>query len=202
MRINNTWKMYKMFGYGSGSLTSECSRFMDLHSSLPRCETTMYSCGEGINETDESMDDASHYSEASECGDMSVTSSLSSLSLFAITHPRPNSSSSSYTSQIHSIYAKELTLYAICDQIGQDMWKDNPEQDRFNTFSVSETDLTNVIGYLENQIEAHKCKTKISMSSESSENVINSVQDVLGEQTVPAKVTFVLDTYCHIYMCR
>lgn len=199
MGINITWKMYKMFGYGS--LTSECSRFMDLNSSLPRCETTMCSFGEGVSETDESMDESnSHYSEASEC--MSVTSSLSSLSVFAITDTRRNSSSSSYTSHTRSIHAKQSTLYAMCHQIGKDMWKDHPEQDRFNTFSVSETDLTNTIRYLENQIEAHKCKTNISMSLECSENVINSVQDVLGEQTVPAKVTFILDTYCHIYMCR
>lgn len=193
-----------MFGYGSGSLRSDCSGFMELHSSLPRCEVTTYNFGEGISETDESMDDASnsHYSEASESGAMSITSSLSSLSLFPYTHRRRNSSTSSNASGSQSPHGKELTLYGICDHVGQDMWKDNPEQDRFNTFSVSETDLTNVIGYLENQIEAHKCKAKNSSCSESSDNVINSVQDDLGEQTVPAKVTFILDTYCHIYMYR
>ena len=62
----------------------------------------------------------------------------------------------------------------------------------------SEADLTNVIGYLENQIEAHKCR---SQDSESSDNVMNSVQDSIGTE-IPPKVTFILDTYCHIYMYR
>lgn len=198
--------MYKMFGYGSGSLRSDCSSFLDLHASLPRCEVATYNFGEGISETDESMDDTSnsHYSEASETGAMSITSSLSSLSLFPYAQRRRNSSTSSNGSGAHSSSTpgKEITMYGICDHTGQDMWKDNPEQDRFNTFSVSETDLTNVIGYLENQIEVHKFKNKISTSSESSDNVLNSVQDDFGETTIPAKVTFILDTYCHIYMCR
>jgi len=201
--------MYKMYGYGSGSLRSDCSGYMDFQSSLPRYEMAMYSFGEGIGETDESMDEtsASPYSEASDVGTMSVTSSLSSLSLYPFTHRRRNSSTSSNVSGSHRcLHAKDTTtsFYGICDQVGQDMWKDNPEQDRFNTFSVSETDLTNVIGYLETQIESHKHKGKtVDQSCENSDNVLNSVHDNLGEPvSVPPKVTFILDTYCHIYMHR
>lgn len=198
--------MYKMYGYGSGSLRSDCSGYMDFQSSLPRYDMAMYSFGEGIGETDESMDETSTspQSEASEAGTMSVTSSLSSLSLFPFTHRRRNSSTSSNVSgSQRSVHAKELTFYGICDHVGQEMWKDNPEQDRFNTFSVSETDLTNVIGYLETQIESHKQKGKIDQSCEHSDNVLNSVHDDLGEPvSVPPKVTFILDTYCHIYMHR
>ena len=69
---------------------------------------------------------------------------------------------------------------------------------------MSETDLTNVIGYLETQIESHKHKGKtVDQSCENSDNVLNSVHDNLGEPvSVPPKVTFILDTYCHIYMHR
>lgn len=195
-----------MFGYGSGSLRSDCSSFMDYYSSLPRYDMATYSFGEGIGETDESMDETScsPQSEASESGTMSITSSLSSLSLFPFTHRRRNSSTSSNVSGSQkSVHAKDpTTLYGLCDHVGHDMWKDNPEQDRFNTFSVSETDLTNVIGYLETQIESHKSKNRhYPQSCESSDNVINSVHDDLGEPaSVPPKVTFILDTYCHIYM--
>lgn len=196
--------MYKMFGYGSGSLRSDCSGFMDF--SLPRYEMASYSFGDGIGETDESMDEtsASLQSEASESGAMSVTSSMSSLSLYPYTHRRRNSSTSSNVSGSQkSVQGKEISMYGICDHLGHEMWKDNPEQDRFNTFSVSETDLTHVIGYLETQIETHKSKSRRPQGCESSDNVINSVHDDLGETaTVPPKVTFILDTYCHIYMHR
>ncbi|WAR21996.1 SLK-like protein, partial [Mya arenaria] len=197
--------MYKMFGYGSGSLRSDCSGYLDLHGSLPCYETAVF-LGEGISEAEESMDDTSnsHYSEASDTGAMSITSSLSSLSFFPYTTRRRNSSASSNVSGSQkSIHCKEVTMYGLCDVVGHDLWKDNPEQDRFNTFSVSETELTNVIGYLENQIESHKTKNRVSESCESSDNVINSVHDDLGQpEGVPQKVTFILDTYCHIYMYR
>ena len=194
--------MYKMFGYGSGSIRSNCSNFTDLHGSLPRCDMMTYNLREGISETDESTDDTSnsHYSEASESGAMSIASSLSSLSLFPYTHKRRNSSASSNASGSPSGLRKDVAVFfGFCDHVGQDMWRDNPEQDRYNTFSVSETDLTNVIGYLENQIEAHKYKTRCS---ESSDNVLNSVQDEISDPEIPPKVTFILDTYCHIYMYR
>ena len=152
--------------------------------------------------SDESTDEAStsHYSEVSTEGPMSLASSLSSLSLFPYTRRRRNSSTSSNVSFSHCCgpHAKEVLFFSFCDHVGQDLWKDNPEQDRFNTFSVSEADLTNVIGYLENQIEAHKCR---SQDSESSDNVMNSVQDSIRTE-IPPKVTFILDTYCHIYMYR
>ena len=145
-----------MFGYGSvsGSLRSDTSSsYLDLHGSLPRYEMATYNFGESICETDESTDDTStsHYSEASESGAMSIASSLSSLSLFPYTHRRRNSSASSNVSgsPCGHVNVKELTLHGFCDHVGSDLWKENPEQDRFNTFSVSETDLTTVIGYLE-----------------------------------------------------
>jgi len=204
--------MYKMFGYGSGSLRSDCSGYLDFHGTLPRYDTMVCHLGEGISETDESMDETStstsHYSEPSECGAMSVTSSMSSLSLslFPYTMPRRrnSSTSSNVSGSQKSVQLKDVTsLHGFCDVVGHDLWKDNPEQDRFNTFSVSETDLTNVIGYLENQIESHKSKSRLSGTCEASDNVLNTVHDELGQPSeVPARVTFILDTYCHIYMSR
>ena len=185
--------------YGSIRLDSSSDSCHVYSASLSRIETLNHSFQEL---SDESTDDASnsHYSEMSTEGPMSLASSLSSLSLFPYTHRRRNSSTSSNISFSHpsGTHVKEVLFYGFCDHVGQDLWKDNPEQDRFNTFSVSEADLTNVIGYLENQIEAHKCR---SQDSESSDNVRNSVQDNIQTE-IPPKVTFILDTYCHIYMYR
>lgn len=191
--------MHKL--YGSYRLDGSNERCHVYSESLSRLEILNHSFQEL---SDESTDDASnsHYSEMSTEteGPMSLASSLSSLSLFPYTHRRRNSSTSSNISAAHSSgpAVKEILFFGFCDHVGQDLWKDNPEQDRFNTFSVSETDLTNVIGYLENQIEAHKCRSR---DSESSDNVRNSVQDSIQTE-IPPKVTFILDTYCHIYMYR
>ena len=194
--------MHKFYGsYRLSGSSESCHVYSGYSGSLSRLETLNQSFQEL---SDESTDDASnsHYSELSmeTEGPMSLASSLSSLSLFPYTHRRRNSSASSNVSVTHSsgVHIKEILFFGFCDHVGQDLWKDNPEQDRFNTFSVSEADLTNVIGYLENQIEAHKYRSR---DSESSDNVMNSVQDSL-QTNIPPKVTFILDTYCHIYMYR
>lgn len=82
-------------------------------------------------------------------------------------------------------------------QVGSQMWQDNPERDRFSTFSVSENDLTNVIEVLEKQLDVQRCR----VVSESSDNVINTVQDDF-KMVISPKVTFILDTYCSMYMYR
>lgn len=87
-----------------------------------------------------------------------------------------------------------LAMFPI--RISTTLWKDNPEQDPFNTFSVSEDNLTKIIDYLENVTSKNK-----NQKLEVSENVMNALQeDFRG--TVSDKVTFILDTYYSMYMTR
>ena len=91
--------------------------------------------------------------------------------------------------------ADAMTMFPI--RVGTTLWKENPEQDLFNTFSVSEDNLTKIIDYLENVTSKNKTHEGI----EATENVINSLQEDFRE-TVTDKVTFILDTYYSMYMTR
>jgi hypothetical protein len=82
-------------------------------------------------------------------------------------------------------------------RISATLWKDNPEQDPFNTFSVSEDNLTKIIDYLENVTS----KNKNQKGLEVTENMMNAMQEEFRD-TVSDKVTFILDTYYSLYMTR
>lgn len=99
---------------------------------------------------------------------------------------RKNCSLSS--SSVVSVTSRE-SMFSIPNNVALELWHENPEQDVFNTFAVSEPDLTHVIQYLEGQLQ-----DKLLFSSVQSE-IINNVK-------VSPKVTFILDTFCHMYMTR
>lgn len=75
------------------------------------------------------------------------------------------------------------------------MWTENPDRDRYGTFSIPEEDLSMVIQYLEKQLENQKyiCPDmgKTSVNYIMAENVKNLVS---------SKVTFILEMYCHLYI--
>lgn len=102
-----------------------------------------------------------------------------------------NSTSASLASYVSD--TDGLAMFPI--RVSTTLWKDNPEQDPFNTFSVSEDNLTKIIDYLEN------VSGKNQKGQEVSENVMNAIQeDFRG--AVSDKVTFILDTYYSMYMTR
>lgn len=74
--------------------------------------------------------------------------------------------------------------------VGAELWKDNPDHDQFYTFAVSEDEVTKVISYLENALSVQKLKSSLGNP------------DIPDRKNVSPKVTFILDTYCHMYMTR
>lgn len=124
---------------------------------------------------------------SSDCGSSNFSGYSSSA-----TSSNSNNSNSFYTTKNLSVFLKH---------VGGDLWKDNPEHDQFYTFCVSEDDVTRVIQYLENQLSIQGGGEK---TKEETDNVKNSVlQDDINKSPhhqVSPKVTFILDTYCHMYM--
>lgn len=110
------------------------------------------------------------------------------------------------------------------------LWCENPDRDPFNTFSVSETDLTTAIVHLEqqlsNSVSNRQEKSRISLLSDfvqrdspptlstsrgdgSSRQSTSTASDVMGEndniepsKNLPFRVQFIMESYCSIYMTR
>lgn len=109
----------------------------------------------------------------------------------------PSVASTSTSASLASYVSDTDALAMFPIRVSTTLWKDNPEQDPFNTFSVSEDNLTKIIDYLENV----SARGKNQKGQEVSENVMNSMQeDFRG--AVSDKVTFILDTYYSMYMTR
>ena len=101
-----------------------------------------------------------------------------------------DSGCSGLSSGTTSSVVKGSNLLQIPMLVGGELWKDNPDHDQFYTFAVSEEDVTKVISYLENALAAQKLKSPLGNP------------DSPERKNVSPKVTFILDTYCHMYMTR
>ena len=81
------------------------------------------------------------------------------------------------------------------------LWKENPERDLFNTFSVSEQDLTCAIAHLETQLGARLPPILPEVDeSEEAEGVAQSQAPV--DRELPFRIKFILDSYCNIFWLR
>jgi hypothetical protein len=109
----------------------------------------------------------------------------------------PSIGSTSTAASVKSFISDNDALAMFPIRISATLWKDNPEQDPFNTFSVSEDNLTKIIDYLENVTS----KNKNQKGLEVTENMMNAMQEEFRD-TVSDKVTFILDTYYSLYMTR
>ncbi|GFS00525.1 hypothetical protein ElyMa_001073500 [Elysia marginata] len=136
---------------------------------------------------------------------------------------RSSSSSSSFTvSRLPRVVREVFTF----------LWSDNPDRDPFNTFSVSETDLTTAIAHLESQLSSSVHGSSCNRnSSKTREGVLASLawteaptkelraqahHQENGETTkkddssvpeaaanhLPFRVQFIMESYCNIYMMR
>ena len=108
-----------------------------------------------------------------------------------------DSGCSGLSSTTCSSAVRDSTLLSIPITVGMGLWKDNPEHDQYYTFCVSEDDVTKIISYLENQLAQQKHKA----SSDTAAEVPTETPEELKKDVSP-KVTFILDTYCHMYMAR
>lgn len=90
-----------------------------------------------------------------------------------------------------------LSRLSFIDTVSNELWKENPDRDSYNTFSVSEEELTRIIKYLESQLDGGQCITQTSETS--ADPIINCNNNDLKEVVSPT-VTFILDTYCNMYL--
>lgn len=115
-------------------------------------------------------------------------------SLFALRRNSTSTSSDSGCSGLSSgttsSVLKDSSLLQMPIAVGAELWKDNPDHDQFYTFAVSEDEVTKVISYLENALSVQKLKSSLRNP------------DIPDRKNVSPKVTFILDTYCHMYMTR
>ncbi|KAK3094817.1 hypothetical protein FSP39_006585 [Pinctada imbricata] len=86
---------------------------------------------------------------------------------------------------------RNSSLLAFPIAVGTGLWRDNPEHDQYYTFCVSEDDVTKIISHLENQLSKQKAKPAERPPCESQEAT-----------NISPQVTFILDTYCHMYMYK
>lgn len=136
---------------------------------------------------DKSRDSCGDSSE----GSYSTCTTTSMSSLFPIPEKIRKLSCSSDCS------ACQATTFRIVFDTANDLWKENPDRDHYNTFAVSESDLTKAIQHLEQKLGPH-----YGLNSESStDGVINMPHDGLNKALSP-RITFILDSYCNIYMIR
>nr|KAI8755749.1 STE20-like serine/threonine-protein kinase [Biomphalaria glabrata] len=102
------------------------------------------------------------------------------------------------------------------------LWCDNPDRDPFNTFSVSETELTSAIAHLEQQLSTRvsnpEQKSRASLFSAllpQSSSAPSSPKHVAPDfrandcenkptplDQLPFRVHFIMESYCSIYMTR
>ncbi|CAI9717770.1 STE20-like serine serine/threonine-protein kinase isoform X2 [Octopus vulgaris] len=105
------------------------------------------------------------------------------------------SSCESYSTAGHSV-TRSLSRLSFIDDVSSELWKENPDRDSYNTFSVSEEELTRIIKYLESKLDGSQC---INSSLDGSDSVINCASNDI-KQVVSPTVTFILDTYCNMYL--
>lgn len=96
------------------------------------------------------------------------------------------------------------------ERLGYDLWKDNADHDIYNTFSVSEAEVTQVIHYLENSLLLNgENKSNLNRPVGHEGSCCDSYKpvehggsssNITSKESVPLKVTFIMDTYCSIYM--
>lgn len=99
-------------------------------------------------------------------------------------------------------HANNLAFTLVWDTAGQ-LWKDNPERDLFNTFSVSEQELTCAIAHLETQLGTRLPPTLPEVDE-------NCAEDGQGGAPIPGtpdtelpfRIKFILDSYCNIFWMR
>lgn len=112
------------------------------------------------------------------------------------------------------------------------LWCDNPDHDPFNTFSVSETDLTSAIAHLEQQLSGsgsnldnEETRQDISGSDFEQKSLSSTLSKFRGHSfsescrtmpgndvseddddehlhSLPFRVQFIMESYCSIYMKR
>lgn len=89
----------------------------------------------------------------------------------------------------------------VCDTAAQ-LWKDNPERDFYNTFSVSEHDLTQAIAHLETQLGCHGHPLPAVPDQLLEDGVMPELAPEERDKDLPFRIRFILDSYCNIFMLR
>ena len=132
----------------------------------------------------------SDYSESS----YSISTTTSISSLYKIPEKIRKLSCSSDCSACKATSFVKLLL-----DTSADLWKDNPDRDLYNTFSVSEDDLTNAIAHLEQKLGTPAYNHEGFSSSMIFRN--GAKNEFLKKELHP-RISFILDSYCNIYMSR
>lgn len=176
-------------------------------------------------QTDSVMSVCATVSAATSCGSLyripakvrklssnSTWSTISTKHLFPTAHPAD------------ALKAPSSQMPKLLRDVFYYLWCENPDRDPFNTFSVSETDLTAAISHLEQQlstrirhqdeksraslfstfISSHTSEPVSSLISSQSEPVPESDDDVsVGPaHNLPFRLQFIMESYCNIYMLR
>ena len=132
----------------------------------------------------------------------------SSSSTSSSTSTSTSSSSSSSSSSGKSVCGSRCSrannpAFTLVWDTASQLWKDNPERDLFNTFSVSEQELTCAIAHLETQLGARlpAALPEVDESGvEDGEGVVPPPEGAGAE--LPFRIKFILDSYCNIFWMR
>lgn len=92
------------------------------------------------------------------------------------------------------------------------LWCENPDRDPFNTFSVSEAELTAAITHLEHQLSLSTRNmgvlsdlmqlTSPSLGECQNVQATNTAVSAGEDASLPFRVQFIMESYCNIYMTR